>query len=95
MKPRRPFVPTVKLAVPALTALALLLALPKAWPQGLGGQAPAGLVSQDQLKAAQAEADRLRSAVKAAQDKAASAEAAALKADERARLATQSKPAGA
>ena len=94
MKPRRLFVPTVKLAVPALTALALLLALPKAWPQGLGGQAPAGLVSQDQLKAAQAEADKLRSAVKAAQDKAASAEAAALKADERARLAAQTKPAG-
>ena len=94
MKPRRPFVPTVKLAVPALTALALLLALPRAWPQGLGGQAPAGLVSQDQLKAAQAEADKLRSALKAAQDKATAAETAAAKADERTRQAAQSKPAG-
>ena len=102
MRPHRAVVP-VNPNTPAATALALalLLALPTAWPQGLGGQAPAGLVSQDQLKAAQAEADKLRSALKAAQDKATAAqdkttaaEAAAAKADERARQAAQSKPAG-
>ena len=49
MKPHRPKAPAVKPAVPAL-ALALLLALPNAWPQGLGGQAPSGLVSLDQTR---------------------------------------------
>ena len=79
-------------------ALALLLALPIAWPQDLGCQAPSGLVDQKLLTAAQAEADKLRNALKVAQDKAAqdiaAAQAAALKADERARQAAQSKPAG-
>ena len=95
MNPRRPKTPP-KPATPALTllALALLLALPSAWPLDLGKQAPSGLVSGDQLKAAQAEADKLRSALKAAQEKATAAEAAVQKADERARLAAQSKPAG-
>ena len=95
MNPHRPKAPATP-ATPTLTllALALLLALPNAWPVDLGGQAPSGMVSQDQLKAAQAEADKLRRALKAAQDKATAAEAAAQKADERARQAAQSKPAG-